>query len=93
MQQQQELQDQINRILLLIHGSAELSTSAHQWDSLHLDILSFDHQEGVLLPEEEVVADSQEEATQEEEVVVSQVEEILEVSHKEILKEDLKETD
>ena len=87
MQQQQELQDQINWILLLIHGSTELSTSTHQWDSLHLDILSFDHQEGVLLPEEEVVADSQE-----EEVVVSQVEEILEVSHKEILKEDLKET-
>ena len=92
MQQRQEQQDQTDQTLLLIHGSAEPSTSAHQWDSLHPDTPSFDLW-GEVHPEEEVVADFQEE-TQEEEVG-SQVEEILEdtLPNKEIYKEDHQETD
>ena len=94
MQQQQEQQGQIDQILPLIHGSAELSTFAHQWDSLHPDTPSSNHQ-GEVPPEEEAEADSQEEGTQEEVVVDSQVEEIPggTLPNTETLREDLRETD
>ena len=89
MQQQQEQQDQIGPIPLLTHGSAELLTSAHQWDSLHPDTQSLDLRQEAH-PEEEAAADSQE-----EEEVDSQVGELQAdtVPNQEIRKEDHQEID
>ena len=83
-QQQQEQQALTDQTLLVIPGSVELSTSTHQWDSLHPDTQYFDLQ-AEAHPEVEGEADSQE-----EEVVGSLAEEILGdiCLNKEILKED-----
>ena len=83
MQQQQERQDQTDQTPLLIHGSAEPSTSTHQWDSLHPDTPFFDLQEEV--HPEEAAADSQEEGVEEIQGGTC--------PNKEILKEDHQETD
>ena len=72
-QQQQEQQAPTNQTLPVTPGFVEPSTSALQWDSLHQDTLSSDHQ-AEALPEEEVEEDSQEEAIPAE-VAASQVEE------------------
>ena len=60
MTQQQGQLAQTDQTPLLTHGFAEPLTFAHQWVSLRLDTPSSDLQEEVL-PEEEVVVDSQEE--------------------------------
>ena len=88
MQPLLERPDQIDQTLLLTHGSATLSTSAHHWASLHPDTPYSDPREEAL-PEEEAAGDSPAEATLEAVEADSQEGE----EDPPTLQEDIKETD